>query len=480
MNGIPPTPSQWLEARAPDGRSYYYNSVTKETSWTKPADLLTPVEKALASQPWKEYTSPDGRKYYSNPETKQTVWEMPAQYREAIDSVQLPPKPVQQAPAFVAGGSTALSTYSSRDLTESNPYDSRPRNDAAGTNGIALPAIAKEVVPDYSSFEEAEAAFMKLLRRSNVQPDWSWEQTMRATIKDPQYRALKDPKDRKAAFEKYAVQVRQQEREKAKERLAKLRTDFGNMLRTHPEIKHYSRWKTIRPILEGETVFRSTDKEDERKQLFEEYVVELKKQNIEQEAASRRSALDDLGAILKALELEPYTRWSQAQEVIQSNERIQSDDRFKLLSKSDVLTAFENHIKSLERSFNDARQQQKSNKARRERQARDRFIELLQSLRSQGKLKAGTKWINILPEIENDPRYVAMLGQSGSTPLDLFWDVVEEEERALRGRRNDVYDVLEVRISSLGSLHNANMVGDRTNVMKLQQEHPSMSSLMSC
>lgn len=73
-----------------------------------------------------------------------------------------------------------------------------------------------------------------------------------------------------------------------------------------------------------------------------------------------------------------------------------------------------------------------------------------------------------------------MLGQSGSTPLDLFWDVVEEEERALRGRRNDVYDVLEVRISSLGSLHNANMVGDRTNVMKLQQEHPSMSSLMSC
>lgn len=480
MNGIPPTPSQWLEARAPDGRAYYYNSITKETSWTKPADLLTPVEKALASQPWKEYTSPDGRKYYSNPETKQTVWEMPAQYREAIDSVQLPPKPVQPATAFVAGGSTALSTYSSRDLTESNPYDSRPRNDAAGTNGIALPAIAKEVVPDYSSFEEAEAAFMKLLRRSNVQPDWSWEQTMRATIKDPQYRALKDPKDRKTAFEKYAVQVRQQEREKAKERLAKLRTDFGNMLRTHPEIKHYSRWKTIRPILEGETVFRSTDKEDERKQLFEEYVVELKKQNIEQEAASRRSALDDLGAILKALELEPYTRWSQAQEVIQSNERIQSDDRFKLLSKSDVLTAFENHIKSLERSFNDARQQQKSNKARRERQARDRFIELLQSLRSQGKLKAGTKWKNILPEVENDPRYVAMLGQSGSTPLDLFWDVVEEEERALRGRRNDVYDVLEVRIPSLGSLHSANLVLDRTNVMKLQREPHSMSFLMSC
>ncbi len=438
MNGLPPAPVLWQEARAADGRTYYYNTATKETTWTKPAEVMTPVEKALAAQPWKEYSTPEGRKYYYNTETKQTVWEMPAPYREALNSAQLPPKPVQQPPAFVAGGSTALTSYSaSRDT--GTPFESRARND-----GIQLP-VTKEVVPDYSSFEEAEAAFMKLLRRSNVQAEWTWEQTMKATIRDPQYRALKDPKDRKAAFEKFSVEVRQQEREKAKERLAKLRTDFGKMLRTHPEIKHYSRWKTIRPIIEGETVFRSTDNEDERKQLFEEYIVELKKQHIEQEAATRKSALDDLGAILKALELEPYTRWSQAQEILDQTERIQTDERFKLLSKSDVLTAFENHIKSLERNFNDARQQQKASKARRERQNRDKFLELLQSLRSQGKIKAGTKWMSILPTIQDDPRYVAMLGQAGSTPLDLFWDIVEEEERALRGRRNDVYDVLEVK-----------------------------------
>lgn len=463
MNGLPPTPSPWRETRAPDGRTYYYHTTTKETRWTKPAELMTPLDKALSTQPWREHATPEGRKYYSNLETKQTTWEMPQQYRDALNSVQLPPKPVPQPqpqpPAFVAGGSTALSSYN-RDRDDYMPLD-RPRTE----NGIAVPPIAKEVVPDYSSFEEAEAAFMKLLRRSNVQPEWTWEQTMRATIKDPQYRALKDPKDRKVAFEKYTIEVRQQEREKAKERLAKLRTDFGNMLRTHPEIKYYSRWKTIRPIIEGETVFRSTDNEDERKQLFEEYIVELKKQNIEQEAASRRSALDDLTAILKALNLEPYTRWSQAQEIIQSNERIQTDEKFKLLSKSDVLTAFENHIKSLERTFNDARQQQKASKARRERQTRDKFVELLQKLRLQGKIKAGTKWMTILPEIEDDPRYVAVLGQAGSTPLDLFWDVIEEEERALRGRRNDVYDVLEVWDSRLLLYPHTNTVL-RTNDMK--------------
>lgn len=276
-----------------------------------------------------------------------------------------------------------------------------------------------------------------------MQPDWTWEQTMRATIKDPQYRALKDPKDRKAAFEKYAVEVRVQEKDRAKERLAKLRSDFGIMLRRHPEIKHYTRWKTARPIIEGETIFRSTNDDTERRQLFEEYIIELKKSNIEREAITRKSAMDDLVSILKSLDLEPYTRWSEAHDIIQADEKFQGDDKFKTLSKSDILTAFENHIKSLERTFNDERQRDKNSKARRERQNRDRYLDLLNELKAAGKIKAGTKWIQVYPEVQEDPRYVAMLGQAGSTPLDLFWDMVEEEERALRLIRNDVLDVLE-------------------------------------
>lgn len=266
---------------------------------------------------------------------------------------------------------------------------------------------------------------------------------MRATIKDPQYRALKDPKDRKSAFEKYAVEVRMQEKDRAKERLAKLRADFGTMLRSHPEIKHYTRWKTARPIIEGETIFRSTSDDTERRQLFEEYIIELKKSSIEREAITRKSAMDELVGILKALELEPYTRWSEAQEIIQSDKKFQGDDKFKTLSKSDILTAFENHIKSLERTFNDERQREKASKIRKERQSRDRFLDLLNQMREAGKVKAGTKWMDVHSEINEDPRYVAMLGQPGSTPLDLFWDMVEEEERALRLVRNDVYDVLE-------------------------------------
>lgn len=35
-------PSPWSEHVAPDGRKYYYNAETKQSSWTKPPELLTP------------------------------------------------------------------------------------------------------------------------------------------------------------------------------------------------------------------------------------------------------------------------------------------------------------------------------------------------------------------------------------------------------------------------------------------------------
>lgn len=267
---------------------------------------------------------------------------------------------------------------------------------------------------------------------------------MRATIKDPQYRALKDPKDRKSAFEKYVAEVRAQEKEREKDRQAKLRADFTTMLRSHPEIRYYIRWKTARPIIEGETIFRSAKNEEERKQLFDEYRAELHKAHSENETTNRKAAMDELMTILKELNLEPYTRWSEAQGAIQGNERFQGDGKFRSLHKSDILKAFENHIKSLERSFNDSRQKQKNLRHRRERQNRDAFMDLLRDLKAVGKIKAGTKWMHIHGLIEDDLRYVAMLGQSGSTPLDLFWDMVEEEERALRGKRNEVLDVLDV------------------------------------
>ncbi|KAJ8133374.1 hypothetical protein O1611_g247 [Lasiodiplodia mahajangana] len=445
MNGHYGQPNPWQEFKSPDGRVYYYNPITKVTQWTKPEEMMTPAERALANQPWKEYTAEGGRKYWYNTETKQSSWEMPEAYRKALGYDAAPSSPVPPTPFNTSGGSFPAPGYdNARDHRDHRDTFPESRQLTYGSDPRAQAFIPASNEPEYTTAEEAEAAFTKLLRRSGVQPEWTWEQAMRAMIKDPHFRAIKDPKDRKAAFENYCNDMIVQDKERAKDRLAKLRADFATMLKSHPEIKHYTRWKTARPIIEGETIFRSTNEEGERRALFEDYVADLKKAHIESQASLRKSAMDGMIDLLPKLNLEPYTRWSEAQGLIKATSPFQNDDKYKTLSDSDILTVFQNHIKALERTFNETRQAQRNKKFRVERKNRDAFVELLQELRKAGKIKAGTKWSQVFQLIEHDERFRAVCGQPGSTPLDLFWDVVEEEERALRGTRNDILDIMDV------------------------------------
>jgi pre-mRNA-processing factor 40 len=42
--GQTPPPGIWQEHKTPEGRAYYYNSVTKITQWTKPEEMMTAAE----------------------------------------------------------------------------------------------------------------------------------------------------------------------------------------------------------------------------------------------------------------------------------------------------------------------------------------------------------------------------------------------------------------------------------------------------
>ena len=48
---------------------------------------------------------------------------------------------------------------------------------------------------------------MHLLRKAGIDADWSWDQTMRAIITDPLYKALNTLAEKKAAWQKVSVPV---------------------------------------------------------------------------------------------------------------------------------------------------------------------------------------------------------------------------------------------------------------------------------
>lgn len=87
VNGIPPTTtidkkSDWTEHKAPDGRTYYYNNVLKQSLWEKPDELKTQSELLLSQCPWKEYKSESGKVYYHNMNTKESRWTVPPELEE--------------------------------------------------------------------------------------------------------------------------------------------------------------------------------------------------------------------------------------------------------------------------------------------------------------------------------------------------------------------------------------------------------------
>jgi pre-mRNA-processing factor 40 len=376
------------------------------------------------------------------------VYKFPADSADSNAWAAGPVMPAMPGPAFDHGrGDRDRERERERDVYIPDRRDrdrdrDRERDRESGF-GADRPNFQTSNELQFPSTEDAEAAFKKVLKSLKVQPDWDWPRTVRAGCKDPNWRAIPDPVRREAAFKDYCEDLRAQEKHKEQDRQAKLRTDFTAMLRSHPEITHYTRWKTALPLLQDEAVYRSAKDDSERRQLYDEYIVSLRRANAEKEVEDKKSALTELVMLLRGLELEPFTRWHDAEEKLAENKQFTSE-KFQSLHRLDVLNTFETHIRSLQREHNERVQAERREKRRLERKNRDGFRQLLTELQETGRLRAGTKWKDIHDIIQDDSRYTAMLGQSGSSPLDLFWDALEVEEQKFRTLRRRALDVLEV------------------------------------
>ena len=68
---------------------------------------------------------------------------------------------------------------------------------------------------------------------------------------------------------------------------------------------------------------------------------------------------------------------------------------------------------------------------------------LLQDLVKIGAIKARTKWKEIYPLFRDDERYLSMLGNPGSNPIELFWDIVDGMDQQLDAKIAAVEDVFK-------------------------------------
>merc|ERR1711970_364526 len=141
------------------------------------------------------------------------------------------------------------------------------------------------------------------------------------------------------------------------------------------------------------------------------------------------------------------TTWSEAhdllKEVHKNNDKCQE---ILLEEKEDALNAYIDFARDLEKEYEEQRIMEKNKLKRQQRKHREGFCTLLSELHADGYINSMSRWMDLFPKISTDQRFSKMLGQAGSTPLDLFKFFVED----LKSRYSDEKKIVKEIIKDKG------------------------------
>nr|XP_047936991.1 pre-mRNA-processing factor 40 homolog A isoform X6 [Anser cygnoides] len=498
--------STWTEHKSPDGRTYYYNTETKQSTWEKPDDLKTPAEQLLSKCPWKEYKSDSGKPYYYNSQTKESRWAKPKELEDLeamIKAEENSTKPEESTATSSATGEAANTTTTATTAAETaaavtttttaataasegetaaasgteNESTAAATAEEQGQQATSAPAAqeqsaetaanaaddsskqegsadasskkedddAQPVKKTYTwnTKEEAKQAFKELLKEKRVPSNASWEQAMKMIINDPRYSALAKLSEKKQAFNAYKVQTEKEEKEEARSKYKEAKESFQRFLENHEKMTSTTRYKKAEQMF-GEMEVWNAISERDRLEIYEDVLFFLSKKEKEQAKQLRKRNWEALKNILDNMANVTYcTTWSEAQQYLMDNPTFAEDEELQNMDKEDALICFEEHIRALEKEEEEEKQKSLLRERRRQRKNRESFQIFLDELHEHGQLHSMSSWMELYPTISSDIRFTNMLGQPGSTALDLFKFYVEDLKARYHDEKKIIKDILK-------------------------------------
>ncbi|MBN3294456.1 PR40B factor, partial [Polypterus senegalus] len=115
------------------------------------------------------------------------------------------------------------------------------------------------------------------------------------------------------------------------------------------------------------------------------------------------------------------------------------------MDKQDALVCFEEHIRALEKEEEEEKEKCRLREKRQQRKNREAFQAFLDELHETGQLHSMSTWMELYPSVSIDIRFSNMLGQPGSTPLDLFKFYVEDLKARFHDEKKIIKDILRDR-----------------------------------
>ncbi|XP_073174595.1 pre-mRNA-processing factor 40 homolog B isoform X5 [Lepidochelys kempii] len=418
---VPRKKPPWSEHRAPDGRIYYYNHNSKQSTWEKPDALKSKAELLLSQCPWREYKSDTGKSYYYNSQSKESRWTKPRDLDELEGKGALIEEEEAGKHQETPSGASSPSLSSAATTDTEAPGGEEQETSVLGSvaEGPEEVALQQEEVTSsgdpgrreeedggarercacsWSTKDEAKLAFKELLKDKGVPSNTSWELAMKMIVDDPRYR--------------------------------KAEQMFGEQ-----EV-----WAVV--------------PERDRKEIYDDVLFFLAKKEKEHAKQLRKRNIQALKNILDSMSNVSFqTTWSEAQQYLMDNPTFAEDQDLQNMDKEDALICFEEHIRTLEKEEEEEKEKTRLRERRQHRKNREAFQNnrlllaqaFLDELHDKGQLHSMSTWMELYPALSADTRFANMLGQPGSTPLDLFKFYVEDLKARFHDEKKIIKDILKDR-----------------------------------
>ena len=260
--------------------------------------------------------------------------------------------------------------------------------------------------------EELYQKFKDKLRTLGITVTWKWEDASRLLFNEPEWKAIRTFSEKRNLFNEYITDLKNKEREEIYLKREKNKSKFRQLLSEDNTINSDSTYTEVMSRLSYDERWRSVD-EKEREDIFEDYIDLIYKKEEDEWKKERE--------VKKKLFLEKLKFKKIKSDALWKNIAVEfkDDPVFASMEKIDRIQAFADYITTLES------EEKKERKEKEKYQGylnREKFRELLQISVEEKKLNIDTKWSEFVKEIKEREEYLNMLGQEGSTPLELFQD----------------------------------------------------------
>ncbi|XP_029790430.1 pre-mRNA-processing factor 40 homolog A isoform X8 [Suricata suricatta] len=331
--------SMWTEHKSPDGRTYYYNTETKQSTWEKPDDLKTPAEQLLSKCPWKEYKSDSGKPYYYNSQTKESRWAKPKELEDLegyqntivagslitksnlhamikaeesskqeectttstapVPTTEIPTTMSTMAAAAAAAANATASTSASNTVGGTVPVVPEPE-----VTSIVATVVDNENTVTISTEEQAQLTSTPAVQDQSmeVSSNTGEETAKQETVAD--FTPKKEEEESQPAKKTYTWNTKEEAKQAFKELLKEKRVPSN------------ASWEQAMKMIINDPRYSALAKLSEKKQAFNAYKVQTEKEEKEEARSKYKEAKESFQRFLENHEkMTSTTRYKKAEQM---------------------------------------------------------------------------------------------------------------------------------------------------------------------